>query len=378
MKRIICIITLFLSFLVAARSSDPKDDLSKAENLTLLDPAASCKIAEKIYKNKDLNHKQKLLCLFILTNTSNILQKPLDVIKYGNEALENADNSGDKIIKIKILGIVGNTYQSLQLNEKTRVYLDQAESLLSSAKASDSLNLVKGNIYYLKGMNYFYSLDSDIALSYFNKAINQYLLSKNSLAEINIKLAYLNKAYALIQQKQLHQAAENLKLASVNIYETSRPYPPQFAELQEIFIELGKAKILSLQKKPDLSNEILFRILNLRKNQPARDDIENEIYQLLADNYLQKSDIKQYNYYNTMYNNRVKESNREAAKLVNQLILEEDKRNDSEKESIGKKYAIWILVTSVFFSGLIIFLLIETIRKEQKRKLLKNEAFKNI
>jgi hypothetical protein len=52
----------------------------------------------------------------------------------------------------------------------------------------------------------------------------------------------------LIQQKQLHQAAENLKLASVNIYETSRPYPPQFAELQEIFIELGKAKILSLQK----------------------------------------------------------------------------------------------------------------------------------
>jgi hypothetical protein len=56
-----------------------------------------------------------------------------------------------------------------------------------------------------------------------------------------------------------------------------------------------------------------------------------------------------------MYNNRVKESNREAAKLVNQLILEEDKRNDSEKESIGKKYAIWILVTSVFFSGLIIF-----------------------
>lgn len=182
----------------------------------------------------------------------------------------------------------------------------------------------------------------------------------------------------MIQQKQLHQAAENLKLASVNIYETSRPYPPQFAELQEIFIELGKAKILSLQKKPDLSNEILFRILNLRKNQPARDDIENEIYQLLADNYLQKSDIKQYNYYNTMYNNRVKESNREAAKLVNQLILEEDKRNDSEKESIGKKYAIWILVTSVFFSGLIIFLLIETIRKEQKRKLLKNEAFKNI
>jgi tetratricopeptide (TPR) repeat protein len=97
---------------------------------------------------------------------------------------KNADNSGDKIIKIKILGIVGNTYQSLQLNEKTRVYLDQAESLLSSAKASDSLNLVKGNIYYLKGMNYFYSLDSDIALSYFNKAINQYLLSKNSLAEI--------------------------------------------------------------------------------------------------------------------------------------------------------------------------------------------------
>ena len=352
--------------------------LDKAQKLMLQNPAEAFRLAKTAYDNKDLNHGQKLQSLFIMTNTSNMLQKPLEVIKYGNKALEIADDNGDAITKIKILGILGNTYQSLQLNEKTRVYLDQAEVLLSSPKISDSLYMIKGNIFYLKGMNYFYSLDSGIALSYFNKAINQYLQSKNPLAEINIKLAYLNKGFALIQQKQTKLAIENLNLASINTMESANHYPPQFVELQQAFTELGKAKILALENRPELSNNILFQILKQRKNQAPRDDIENEIYDLLSRNFLQLKDIEKHDYYESIYKKRVAESNSESAKLVNQLILQEGVDSTSEKLSINKKYGFLIGLSAAFFSIIIIFMLFKTVKKEQIRRTLRKEATKNI
>lgn len=378
MKRYILITLLFFGFFADASEPKPDELLMKAERLMLVNPKESFRLAEKAYKNKNLDHKDKLQSLFILTNTSNLLQKPLDVIQYGNEALRIADNGDDAITKIKILGILGNTYQFLKLNEKTRIYLDQAELLLSSPKIPDSLNLVKGNIFYLKGMNYFYGLDSDIALSYFNKAINQYINSKNPLAEINIKMAYLNRGFALIQQKQFVQASESLELAGVNPDESSRPYPPQFVDLQETFIELGKAKILSAEGKPELSNEMLFEILRKRKDQPARDDIENEVYEILAENFLQLKDTERHDYYEKLFMKNVDAGNREAAALVNQLISRESSRYESEKESISQKYILLIAVSSIFFGLVIIFLLFKTFKTEQKRRLLKKKVSENI
>jgi len=378
MKRFILITMLFFGFFGSANEPAVDVILTKAQKLMLQNPMEAFRLAKTAFDKKNLSHEQKLQSLFILTNTSNMLQKPLDVIKYGNKALDIADDNCDAITKVKILGILGNTYQSLQLNEKTRVYLDQAEALLSSPKISDTLSMVKGNIFYLKAMNYFYSLDSGIAISYFNKAINQYLQSKNPLAEINIKMAYLNKGFSLIQQKQTKLALENLNLASINMIEASNRYPPQFVELQQSFIELGKAKILALENKPDLSNVILFEILKQRKNQVARDDIENDIYALLSKNFLQQKDIKNHHYYESVYKKRVAESNLASAKLVNQLILQEAANSALEKQSINKNYILLIIFTATFFTIIIVFMLIKTVRKEQIRRVLRKEATRNI
>ena len=369
---------LFFGFFGAANEPTVDVILTKAQKLMLQNPIEAFRLAKTAFDKKNLSHEQKIQSLFILTNTSNMLQKPLDVIKYGNKALDIADDNGDAITKVKILGILGNTYQSLQLNEKTRVYLDQAEALLSSPKISDTLSMVKGNIFYLKAMNYFYSLDSGIAISYFNKAINQYLQSKNPLAEINIKMAYLNKGFSLIQQKQTKLALENLNLASINMIEASNRYPPQFVELQQSFIELGKAKILALENKPNLSNVILFEILKQRKNQVARDDIENDIYALLSKNFLQQKDIKNHHYYESVYKKRVAESNLASAKLVNQLILQEEANSALEKQSINKNYILLIIFAATFFTIIIVFMLIKTVRKEQIRRVLRKEATRNI
>jgi len=377
MKTILIFFLLFLGFLGNANSPAIEKTLEKAEKLMFLNPKVSFQLAEKIYKNNDLNKKSKLRLLFLMTNTSNMLQNPLNVIRYGNKALA-ITNDDDVVTKIKILGILGNTYQSIKLNEKTRIYLDKAELLLSSPKIPDSLNYIKGNIYYLKAMNYFYSLDSNIALSYFDKAINQYTSSKHPIAEINLKLAYLNRAFGLIEQKSFKQAMESLKLASINTKETVRPYPQNFVQLQDEFIELGKAKIYSIQKYPDLSNEILIKILERRKKSPVRDDIENDVYQILADNYLQKKDIKNHDHYQNLYLRRVAETNQDVAMWVNKLIVQEKLYNKTEKDIIFNKYIYLIISATIFFLSVIIYLLVKQLKIKQKRNLLEKQVLDHL
>jgi tetratricopeptide (TPR) repeat protein len=376
MKQIVILLLFFFGFLGNAGTQQIKNPVDKAEKLMLVNPKSAFQIAEKAYQNSP-DRKTKLRLLFVMTNTSSMLQNPLNVIRYGNEALSVA-NDNDVVTKIKILGILGNTYQAIKLNEKTRIYLDKAELLLSSPKIPDSLSYIKGNIYYLKAMNYFNSLDSDIALSYFDKAINQYLSSKHPYAELNLKLAYLNRAFTLIEQKNLSQALESLKLAGINTRETSQIYPPQFVDLQSEFIELAKAKIYSVQKNTDLSNGILLKMLERRKNSPVRDDIENDVYKILSDNYLITKDIKQHDYYQELYLKRLAQTNKDAAVWVNKLMTQEKLHSKIESDRIRSKYVYSIVLSLVIFLSLFIYLLMRQVRIRTKRSLLEKKVLDHL
>jgi len=372
MKQTILLLLLLFGFMGNAAIQQIKNPAEKAEKLMLVNPKSAFQIAEQGYKNNP-DRRTKLRLLFVMTNTSGMLQKPLDVIRYGNEALSVA-NDNDVVTKIKILGILGNTYQSIKLNEKTRIYLDKAELLLSSPKIPDSLSYIKGNIYYLKAMNYFNSLDSDIALSYFDKAISQYLSSKHPYAELNLKLAYLNRAFTLIEQKNLGQALESLKMAGINTRETAQIYPPHFVDLQSDFVDLAKAKICSIQKNTELSNDILLKMLERRRNSPARDDIENDVYKILSDNYLEKKDIKKHDYYQELYLKRLAQTNTDAAVWVNKLITQEEITSKIENEAITKKYIYSIIASLVFFLSLLIYLITKQLKISRKRSLLEKKV----
>lgn len=378
MKDWILIICFLIAIPVAASNKDNTTRLSEAEKLVLVNPQKAFSIAQKVYADPSVTHAEKIQSLFIMTNTSNLLQKPLTVIQYGNEFLKMANNREDLATKIKILGILGNTYQFLKLNEKARYYLDQAELLLASPKLKDSLDLVRGNTFYLKAMNYFYSLDSDIAISYFNKAIDQYSRSKNPLAEINIKLAYLNKAFCLINQNKTQEARENLKFAAVTPNEASKPYPLQFTELQDAFIEFGNARILAAENHPAQSNEVLLSLLEQRKNTPSREDIENDSYELLSENFLKLGDLAKHDYYESLFNKQSAKSNRESAALVSQLIAQESAYFDAEKKSINRNYLLLIIVSGIIMAVILSVILLKTINVYKKQRVLKKKVFSNL
>lgn len=376
MRKLLLFLFLVSGFFGFANQPEIEKLIEKAGKTMLLDPKSSFQLAEKTYKNNHPNNNEKIRLLFIMMNTSSMLQKPLDVISYGNKAL--AIKSGDVVTRIKILSILGNSYQSIKLNEKTRVYLDKAERLLSSKKIPDSLSYIKGNIYYLKAMNYFNSVDSGIALSYFDKAISQYISSNHPIAEINLKVAYLNRGFMLIDQKKLVEAAKSLQLAGINNDGTARSYPQQFVQRQEVFIEFGKAKILSIEKKPDLSNEILMKILKTGSNDAAVQDTENEIYEILADNFLQKKDIQKHQYYNDLFLIENAKTSQAIALLVNQLISQEEGYYKAENEVTFHKYLYAIIFSTFFFLLIICYLLVKNTKIKRKRDLLEKTVLDHL
>lgn len=374
MKVFIFIILMFSCF--SCRTDRPEEDkaLAQAEKLMLSDPKKSFGLARNLLKEHSLTHENKVRSLFVLTNTSNILEKPLDVIKYGNLTLENATEDNDLIIKIKALTLLGNTYQSIQLTEKLRTNLDQAEQLLSSSAVPDSMNVIRGNIFYLKAMNYFSSMDGNIALSYFDKAIHQYLISKEPVAKINLKFAYINKGWALIDQKRFDLAKQNFASAKVDLESSPNKYPPLFVERLETTSALAEAKIYSVQNNPERSNAILFGILNDQKNIQVKKSVENDIYKLLADNFLKKNDVAKHDYYQNLYISRADKYNQMAANLVNKLIQQEDEEYAVKKKETDLKYFLLIGIILVLFLPVILFLMKKTMKLNRKCRNLRKEV----
>lgn len=376
MKLPIFIVLLFLCF--SCRADDPAEDkmVVRAEKLMLSNPQKSFDLAQALLKEHSLNHKNKVRSLFVLANTSNVMERPLDVIKYGNLTLEDATEESDVITKIKSLTLIGNTYQSIQLNEKLRTNLDQAEKLLSSPAVPDSMNsIVRGNIYYLKAMNYFSNMDGNIALSYFDKAIHQYLISKEPVAGINIKFAYINKGWALIDQKRFSLAKQNFALAKTDIGPASKKYPSLFVERLEATSALAEAKVYSVQNDPERSNTILFGILNDKKNIQIKKEIENDVYKLLADNFLKKNDVEKHDYYQNLYISRASKYNQMAADLVNKLIQQEGQEYMIKKKETDRKYFLLTGIILLIFLPIILFLIKKTTELSRKYRNLRKEVY---
>ncbi len=369
------IVLLFLFF--SCKTDDVAEDkmVNHAEKLMLSDPGKSFDLAQNLLKEHSLNHRNKVRSLFILSNTSNVMGKPLDVIKYGNLTLENATEKSDVIIKIKALTLLGNTYQSIQLNEKLRENLDQAEQLLSSPAVPDSMNVIRGNIFYLKAMNYFSNMDGNIALSYFDKAIHQYLISKEPVARINLKFAYINKGWALIDQKRFSLAEHNFGLAKADLGSDSKSYPPLFIERIEATCALAEAKMYSAQNDPERSNTILFGLLNDHKNSQIKKEIENDVYKLLADNFLKKNDVIRHDYYQNLYISRASRYNQMAANLVNKLIQQEEQEYAVKKKETDRKYFLLTGIVLLVFLPVILFLMKKTMELSKKYRNLRKEVY---
>ncbi|MFP7654269.1 hypothetical protein [Chryseobacterium proteolyticum] len=100
------------------------------EKYLISNPEKAYRLSVEIYEDNDLEDNFKVRLLFSLLNVSNQTQRFSEAIRYGTEGLDLAEQSNNKVLQIKFLGILGNIYQSLQVNDKAKFYLDKAEDIL--------------------------------------------------------------------------------------------------------------------------------------------------------------------------------------------------------------------------------------------------------
>jgi len=119
-------------------------------------------------------------------------------------------------------------------------------------------------------------------------------------------------------------------------------------------------------------------MLERRKNSPVRDDIENDVYKILSDNYLITKDIKKHDYYQELYLKRLAQTNKDAAVWVNKLIAQEKLHSKIESDRIRGKYVYSIVLSLVIFLSLFIYLLMRQVRIRRKRSLLEKKVLDHL
>lgn len=350
--------------------------VEKIEKLAALNPELAYRQGIKINSDTKLDSKNKLRLLLLLTKISNETKRYSEALHLGNEGLELSVKSKKTLFELKFLGILGNIYQSLKVNDKTKYYLNRAEDLLKKTKLPASQQHIKGNILYLKGMNYAFTLDCNMALEYFDQSINAYKISDHPLTKINIKLAYLNKAFCLLEMNKLKDAEYYLNLSQINTYKNLKKsgIPESYIMIINQSVELGFAKLFSLKNNFQLSNERLLAILKV-KNTTNISEIEADVYTQLSSNFLRLKNIEKSKFYQSLYRQKISQEDKNQIQILNKL-LQQEKELSKDKIDRNSENAVYLFILLVCVFALISFILLKKLKKiKQQNKSIENEIY---
>jgi len=362
---VLCLISFF------AKAQDKS--LKLAEKKMYTAPEEAIKLVNASFAG-NLEQGEKLRALSILSNSYNTLNQKTKALQYCNEGILLARKIDDKTILIRLLGLGGNLNQYFRFNDQTKIYLNEAEALIKKGYLPDSLSHIKASLFYLKGMNYIYSLDSELAATYFDQAIKEYKRSKIPIAAVNIKLAYLNKGFCLLELKQSDDALKNFHLAQVNTKKREQlaKYPENFIQRQKIYTDLGISQVYYQQGKYLLSNELLSKISGNTDGIP--EDALQEILYQHSKNYLALDDVDSSAYYRTLSEEINLADQKNYAGQISKLSEVENQISKRNNAGFFKKHSFVIISFTLLFAIMCAFLLLRNYKYSVQLKKEINES----
>lgn len=105
--------------------------------------------------------------------------------KYAFEAEKIAKKNSNPVNQIRVLGFISSEYQRLELDDKALEYLEKAENLTKSNPLPDSVQYLKGNILFFKGIILKRKLGNEYALQNYLSAITIFEKNKDNKTLIN-------------------------------------------------------------------------------------------------------------------------------------------------------------------------------------------------
>ena len=261
--------------------------------------------------------------------------------------------------QMNILNRVAAHYQELQIYDKAIEYLDKALVLIENHPAQDSLQPLLGYNATMRGFIYREQMNCDIALTYFNNAIEYFKKTPQAhVRNANLSICYYNKGNCFL--------ALDKKIETKASFLSAIEYAKN-AEAKSLvaFGQKGLAEASTLEGNYKEAISILVEAANNAES--VGDLILNKgLYEGLANNYLALHDWENYSLYHDKFltlQNATKTSER---KSINQSLLSLTQTKVEEITAIGKYYNP-IQISLLIAIAILVSILIRLVYVEEKK-----------
>jgi hypothetical protein len=369
-KKVVVLTFLMLVSYTWAQQHKNLDSLLVETNLLVYNnPELAIKKGLSYYKEAKNNPSLQVSFLLIVANGNAVLKNHDKVFEYALLAKSIADKNADYVNQIKVTGFLGGQYQRLKLKDKATEYIDKAHTLSIQHPLPDSLNYLKGNILFVKGLLQKDDLGCEYALPYFTEAVailKKYSNKKSTVA--GLAIIYNNIGGCYLAQDDLKKAEENF-IEGRNHANTIK------SQKSIASAELGLGEVLTAQNKPRLAISKIEQVLPIIEE---IDDIalKKDAYKALSENYFKISDNKNYEFYTKAYlaeeKKLIEQENKSLNKVVNKITNESDESQENQK----KNYRYLVLFLVLFLGAVLYFIYYKlTVKKKNLTKL--KETLKN-
>ncbi len=349
MKKALFILLFFISIFGFAQSESNallEKQITETDRMSFVDPDSALVMAKKIEPKID---DDRLRSKLLLAKGSAYSVKHLSSIalKLGFESLDNSQKAKDSLMMINALGFIGNQYYILKLNKKAINYLNKAETIIDLLN-DNSVNLVTANIYFVKALIYKDNLDSDFAIRYFDKAINEYNKINDRSSILNKNITKIQKGYSLIDVGKTNEAEA---IFSEVIKEAERYKISEFYS----YARIGLAAAYENKKEFDKANHILLETEKQIGNTPNIGMLI-EVYDALSQNYLGQNNKEKYFYYNRKLENNLIKNEEIEKKSFSDLLNKNIESQNSELENNQKMFYLFIILIFLFTIGSLFYI----------------------
>ena len=314
--------------------------------------------SNRLLKQKEFENDYTIKIYMLLSSAYAAKRDYEKSLFYINKASQLTNKSNDELLKISLVSKTGILYHQLKIYDKALQNLDLAEQMMANYPVKDSIHLLLGKSYIVRGFIYKDKLSCDIAVDFFKKGAYELKLSKSPLANAPLSISKYNEAncylFMLDDKLAMQNFQESLSYAkSVNAFSL------------QAFALKGIAKVYTFQEHYNQAIATLTEALAI-STETSDLVLKNELYKGLSENYLALNDLDKFNIYNTKYEeikNIIKSSERKS--ISQSLDSKEKKLEDNLKNSTHKFYFIYAFIIGFMILSSFIFLII--IKKNKKK-----------
>lgn len=358
---------LGLNFFQISFAQKISDEEYNAAMLNIYDnPDKAIEVGIRMFETSQNNPKRQINAQLLLANAYSSKRDYEKSLEYALKARELSKSSSDPRSEIVVLNKIAAQYHQLGINDKALQYLDESDQIIASYPHKDSVGTIIGNNFGVRGFIYRDQLSCEIAIDYFNRAIQQYKKDLgNSKTLANMSVITYNKGNCFITLAQTDSARITLE-KSLELAKTSE------AKSLEAFSRKGLAEVYTLQGNYNQAISELNNALEISKN--VGDLVLNQgIFKGLSDNYLAINDWDEYqNYYNKYLKTETQNRNEER-KTISTSLSKHSEEINAEIDNTKSTYTLAIFAVVIFILLLISLIIFGQIKFQKKIKFLKSQ-----